>query len=146
MPVQAADDALPRERDVGLERGPAARQLVIPRFAAQLAEPAALVAKTAQADDPGALDWRALDLGGHSITSCWSRLGGARESAIGKGEQIPAIAVAAQRLRQPGELGAVDPALLEGDLLGARDLEALALLDGLDEVRGLMQRIVRARV
>ncbi len=39
-----------------------------------------------------------------------------------------------------------DEALAQGDLLDAGDLQPLPLLDGLDEVGGLEQRFVRARV
>ena len=45
--------------------------------------------------------------------------------------------------RQPG---GVDPALLVGDFLDARDLQTLPVLDGLHEIGRLQQRIVRARV
>jgi hypothetical protein len=47
---------------------------------------------------------------------------------------------------QPGEVVAPDPALVERDLLEARDLEALTVLDRLDEVRCLEQRLVRPGV
>ena len=50
-------------------------------------------------------------------------------------------------LRDVGlEAGPVDPALPPGDLLQAGDLEPLAVLDHVDELGGLEQRVVRARV
>src|SRR6476646_10704867 len=71
---------------------------------------------------------------------------GACEGAVGQREQVLAVAVLAQRLREREQPIAVDPGVLVGDLLGAGDLEALPRLDRLDEVRGLQQRLVRARV
>ena len=38
--------------------------------------------------------------------------------------------------------GGVDPALAPGDLLDAGDLQALAVLDHVDELRGLEERVV----
>src|SRR5208283_1744638 len=42
--------------------------------------------------------------------------------------------------------GVVDPALAPGDLLEARDLEPLPVLDDVDELRGLEERRVGPRV
>jgi len=61
-------------------------------------------------------------------------------------QQVLAVAVLLDCVAEPLDLRRVDPALAEGDLLGAGDLEALAALDGLDELRRLEQRLVRAGV
>ena len=50
------------------------------------------------------------------------------------------------RLGKPQQLLGVDEALAEGDFLGAGDLQALALLDDVDELRCLEQRFMRAGV
>jgi hypothetical protein len=50
------------------------------------------------------------------------------------------------RTEMGSALGGVDVAEAVGDLLGAGDLEALAVLDGVDEVRGFEQRVVGAGV
>src|SRR4029450_13288766 len=63
--------------------------------------------------------------------------------------ELPQIApVFALRLdvRLPGELGAIDPAVLERDLLQAADAQALALFVGADQLAGLDQAVVGAGV
>src|SRR4029077_8101099 len=67
----------------------------------------------------------------------------AGERAVGERDQVLAIGVLAQWLSQREQLRPRDPATLEGDLLGAGDLQTLALLDRLDEVRRLQKRFVR---
>src|SRR5882672_7903366 len=60
--------------------------------------------------------------------------------------QILAVFAFPDRLDQQGEAGIVDIALAPGDLLGAADLQALAILDGLDELGGAQQARRRAGV
>src|SRR5207237_7665804 len=65
------------------------------------------------------------------------------------GEHAPEIVPVARLFvlaRERLELRGVDEAGAPGDFFGAGDLQALAALDGLDEVRGFQQRLVRARV
>jgi hypothetical protein len=61
-------------------------------------------------------------------------------------QQVLAVAVLLQRLRQPLELRVVDEAGAPGDLLGAGDLQALAVFQRGDELAGLQQAVVRAGV
>ena len=56
------------------------------------------------------------------------------------------VAVLGQRLSQCLELLRGDPTLAEGDFFEAGDLEALALLDGGDELAGFEQAVVGAGV
>lgn len=44
------------------------------------------------------------------------------------------------------QLGGCDPAVLPGDLLGDRDRQVLGVLDGADELRGLVQALHGAGV
>src|SRR5262249_49545923 len=68
-------------------------------------------------------------------------------SFLGKdSEQVLAIAVLGQGLRQSLELSAVNEAHPKCNLFRAANLHALALLDGLDEHRGLQKRLVRAGI
>src|SRR5262245_36657529 len=60
--------------------------------------------------------------------------------------EIAAVLAVPQRAREPHHRGAIEPALSQRDLLDAGDLEPLALLDRLDEVRRLEQRLVSAGV
>src|SRR5678815_643080 len=64
----------------------------------------------------------------------------------GDGLQIRSVAALPHAPAERQELRAVDPAVVEGDLLDTRDLETLPLLDRLDEMRGIEQRVVRAGV
>src|SRR5881628_293422 len=61
-------------------------------------------------------------------------------------EQVLAVGAFADGGGEGAELCLVDEALAEGDLLGAGDLEALAVLDGVDEVGGFEQGVVGAGV
>src|SRR5690349_19292113 len=61
-------------------------------------------------------------------------------------DQILTVARLLERLGQGEHLFLREPALVEGDLFGTRHLETLAMFDGLDEGRGLHQRVVRAGV
>src|SRR5579862_4871411 len=63
-----------------------------------------------------------------------------------KPEQVPSVPAALHALRQATEVGARDIAHAECDLLDARDLEPLPLLDRLHEVRRLQQGLVRSGV
>src|SRR5450830_1147817 len=74
-----------------------------------------------------------------------SRVASSDGSVLQHPEKVAAV-VALHLPREPGHVGRGDPAGLVGDLLGARDLQALARLDGLNEIRGLEERLVRARV
>ena len=56
------------------------------------------------------------------------------------------VAVLGERLGERFELHRRDPALAEGDFLGAGDLQSLALLDGGDELPGFEQAVVGAGV
>src|SRR5580765_8573362 len=60
--------------------------------------------------------------------------------------QVLAVFAVLDRLDQPRQAGIVDIALAPGDLLGAADLQALAVLDRLDELRGAQQARRRAGV
>src|SRR5215469_12353515 len=61
---------------------------------------------------------------------------------FGDGLEVDAVVVALHGLRFAQEIVAGEPTEAEGDLLGAGDLEALPLLDRLDEVGRLEQRLV----
>ena len=61
-------------------------------------------------------------------------------------QQVLAITILGQRLGECLELFRRDPALAEGDFFRAGDLEALALLDGGDELAGFEQAVVGAGV
>ena len=61
-------------------------------------------------------------------------------------QQVLPVAVLLHRLRDAPDVVRGDEAHALGDLLDARDLEPLPLLDGLDEVRRLQQRVVGAGV
>ena len=66
---------------------------------------------------------------------------------VGKdGLQVVGVGALADLVGEGGELVAGDVAEAEGDLLRAGDLQALAALDGLDEVCGVQQRVVGAGV
>ncbi len=60
--------------------------------------------------------------------------------------QVLAVAILDQRRSQCFQLLGADPALAEGDFFRAADLQALAGLDGLDEVGGFQQRLVSAGI
>src|ERR1700738_4834853 len=60
--------------------------------------------------------------------------------------QIFAVFAVLYGLDQAAEAGIVDIALAPGDLLGAADLQALAVLDRLDELRGAQEVRGRAGV
>ena len=60
--------------------------------------------------------------------------------------QVLAIAVLFYRLCERPQVVGADPALAEGDLLGACHLEPLAHLDGGDELRRVQQAVVGAGV
>ena len=73
-------------------------------------------------------------------------LGNQNTFSASRREQVLAVAVLGQRLGKRLELFGRDPALAEGDFLRAGDLEALALLDGGDELAGFEQAVVGAGV
>src|SRR5687768_13075478 len=60
--------------------------------------------------------------------------------------QIPAILALSLRIALLLELLAADPAVLERDLLQAADPQALSLFIGADQLAGLDQAVVGARV
>ena len=60
--------------------------------------------------------------------------------------EILSVPALQQRLGEAAQLGGADQPHLEGDLLDAGDLQALALLDRLHEGRGVEQRVARAGV
>src|SRR5215212_10453241 len=60
--------------------------------------------------------------------------------------QVLAVFALLDRPDQAGEAGIVDIALTPGDLFGAADLQALAVLHRLDELRGTQQAGRRAGV
>src|SRR5690606_39252635 len=57
-------------------------------------------------------------------------------------QQICTVTALRERLGPLAQPCVIDPALPPGDLLGARDLQALTLLDRLDELRGFEQRFM----
>ena len=57
-----------------------------------------------------------------------------------------AIAILGERRSQPLHLCCINPAIAECDFLGATDLESLPILDGLDEIGRLVQRLVGSRI
>src|SRR3546814_7519572 len=61
-------------------------------------------------------------------------------------EQVLPVAVLGQRPGERLELRGIDPSVVVGNLLRAAHAQALARLDGLDVVRCLQQRLVRARL
>src|SRR3546814_2164562 len=65
---------------------------------------------------------------------------------LGDVQQVLAVVVIAQRLGEAAELVGGDGALAPGDLLQAVDLHALAMLDGLHELRGVDEAVVGAGV
>src|SRR3546814_12222713 len=65
---------------------------------------------------------------------------------LGDVQQVLAVVVLAQRLGEAAELVGGDEALAPGDLLQAGDLQALAMLDGLHELRGVDEAVVGAGV
>src|SRR3546814_20794961 len=67
-------------------------------------------------------------------------------SAVDQVEQVLPVAVLGQRPGERLELRGIDPSVVVGNLLRAAHAQALARLDGLDVVRCLQQRLVRARV
>ena len=60
--------------------------------------------------------------------------------------EVPAVDRLAVGLRGLLQLGCRDPAVLPGDLLGDRDRQVLGVLDGADELRGLVQALHGAGV
>ena len=60
--------------------------------------------------------------------------------------EILPVSRALHRLGKPQQLFGVDEALGERDFLRAGDFQALALLDDVDELRGLEQRFMRAGI
>src|SRR3546814_19900767 len=65
---------------------------------------------------------------------------------LGDVQQVLAVVVLAQRLGEAAELVGGDEALAPGDLLQAGDLQALAMLAGLHELRGVDEAVVGAGV
>src|SRR3954451_16238611 len=61
-------------------------------------------------------------------------------------DQILPVAGIFQRFGKPQQLFGVDKTLAEGDFLGASDLQPLALLHDVDELRRLQQRFMGAGV
>src|SRR6185436_16851375 len=58
-------------------------------------------------------------------------------------EQVSAIAALRKRLRKPAQLCCADEAHAPGNFLRAGNFQALAVLAGRNEMRGLEQRLVR---
>ena len=72
-----------------------------------------------------------------------------RAGSVGRlqhSQQVLTVGVLAHRLRDPLDVVAADVAHAIGDFLDAADHQPLALFDGLHELRGLEQRLVRAGV
>src|SRR5690606_29782281 len=67
-------------------------------------------------------------------------------SAFAQLDEVGAVAGLAELGAEAAEGRGVDPPAAEGDLLGAADLQALALLEGLDEGGGGEQGLGVARV
>src|SRR3546814_4610954 len=76
----------------------------------------------------------------------WAREMYASRLPLGDVQQVLAVVVLAQRLGEAAELVGGDEALAPGDLLQAGDLQALAMLDGLHELRGVDEAVVGAGV
>src|SRR5690348_15930309 len=71
---------------------------------------------------------------------------GSKDQVAQHRKQILPVRILPHRLGELLKLLRVDVSHAERDLLGARDLEALAPLDRLDEVRRLEERFVGSRV
>src|SRR5262249_52748097 len=76
--------------------------------------------------------------------SSWPRAGA--PLVIDQTLQVAPVVAARERRGEPRQLIEIDQPLAVGDLLRAGDLEALPVLDRLDEGRGRDQRLVRAGV
>ena len=79
----------------------------------------------------------------HAWAQRWSWLKTARQNSR---EVAPIVAVRIALGNLALEIGGADEALAERNLFRRGDLEALALLDGGDEIRGLDQAVGRAGV
>src|SRR3546814_11724454 len=81
-----------------------------------------------------------------AIEQSWAIEMYASRLPLGDVQQVLAVVVLAQRLGEAAELVGGDEALAPGDLLQAGDLQALAMLDGLHELRGVDEDVVGAGV
>src|SRR3546814_2396088 len=81
-----------------------------------------------------------------AIEPMWALEMYASRLPLGDVQQVLAVVVLAQRLGEAAELVGGDEALAPGDLLQAVDLAALALLDGLLELRGVEAAVVGSGV
>src|SRR4051794_28388181 len=85
---------------------------------------------------------------GSMMRTSRSSVGTRRTSALGLDEEEQVLAVRARlhRARETQNVRTGDVPHAARDLLEARDHESLPLFDGVDVIRGLHQRVVRAGV